>query len=161
MKSVVVSEIASLILRAPLSTSAKVHVEKKQDAAEINSHARYYATITLNQLVLSHSEKDSQLARNLVQIYFDMFNFLLHIQEQPSTERETENNSERIKGRTEMRKDKSKRQEKEERKRRPTKGGEKGDGVFVEIEQGYERFASAVLTGLHRAVPYAALDASE
>jgi ribosome biogenesis protein MAK21 len=159
MKGVVVSEIASLILRAPLSTSAKVHVEKSQESGEINSHARYYATITLNQLVLSHSEQDTQLARTLIQIYFDMFAFLLRVQEVP-TGKEVDGKPQRVKGRTEMRKDKAKRQEKEERTRRTSPSEGKGNSGFVEIEQGHERFVSAILTGLHRAVPYASLDAS-
>jgi ribosome biogenesis protein MAK21 len=160
MKSVIVTEIASLILRAPLSTSAKVHVGKNQDNGDINKHARYYATITLNQLVLSHSKQDTQLARRLIQIYFDMFNFLLRIQEQSLQEEGTDGKAERVKGRAEMRKDKARKREERIRQSNENEGGRANDNAFIEIELGHERFISAILTGLHRAVPYAALDAS-
>jgi ribosome biogenesis protein MAK21 len=159
MKMVIVGEIASLILRAPLSTSAKVHVDKAQDSAGINSHARYYATITLNQLVLSHSEQDTQLARKLIQIYFDLFNVLLRIQEISPSE-EKRQIPERVKGRQEMKKDKTKRQERQKREQPSSNPNGKGEKVFVEMKEGHERFISAINTGLHRAVPYAALGAS-
>ena len=45
MKSLIVSEIASLLVRAPLFASAKIFVEKREEGGDMNSHARYYATI--------------------------------------------------------------------------------------------------------------------
>ena len=70
MKSVVIREMTSLIfspVAVPRSTS------KGKDTA--NEHARYYATITLNQIVLQPGDTD--VALQLIDVYFRMFEDLL------------------------------------------------------------------------------------
>lgn len=71
MKMVVIREMTSLIfapvVAVPRSTS------KGKDTA--NEHARYYATITLNQIVLQPG--DTGVALQLIDVYFRMFEGLL------------------------------------------------------------------------------------
>ena len=94
-------------------------------------------------------------------VWHECFKQLLHLGEGKPKEKEAGGDdedgktAERVKGRQEMRKDKQRsisRKEEEERKGKPSVGG------FAEIKTGQEKFIGAILTGLHRALPYAAQD---
>jgi ribosome biogenesis protein MAK21 len=50
---------------------------KEDKKAVGTSHARYYAAITFNQIVLSPSQADRDVARELVNIYFELFKDIL------------------------------------------------------------------------------------
>ena len=70
MKTVVIREITSLIF-APVAATASASRGKNT----ANEHARYYAAITLNQIVLQPGDTDASLL--LIDVYFRMFGDLL------------------------------------------------------------------------------------
>ena len=45
-----------------------------------NSHAWYYSAVTLNQVVLTPSDHDRDVARLLIEVYFEMFREVLGTQ---------------------------------------------------------------------------------
>src|SRR6201996_2715542 len=76
MKMIVVNEVSALLLRAPLSTSAALHIKKSEATAskeDTNAHARYYAAITFNQILLSSGDADKAVAKKLCDVYFGVF----------------------------------------------------------------------------------------
>jgi len=100
MKSVVVREITSLISRPSIlsvpttavvpannhirpispgisSKSSKSKLELQDTKKVRNSHAQYYATITFNQIVLTPSSTDREVALRLIDIYFELFQVIL------------------------------------------------------------------------------------
>lgn len=176
-------EVAQLVLSSPRgSTSAsavataasqkgtekgksarKGDKEKESEVDKDSTNAKYYATITLNQITLLPSAAGSKVAeggaddravaRQLVSVYFELFTGVVlarSVSEQqrgPKSEKEdAEGETEKVKGRTEMRKDKM---------RKKSREGNLEKGPFAEISDGSERLVSAILTGLHRALPYA------
>jgi len=186
MKAVVVREITALVLRplAPPSTAVPVtsnsskHIRfaadskakstsKTTDANSTkkngrNAHARYYATITLNQVVLTSG--DREIALQLMHVYFEMFKELLgegrgeekgDIEDTGDTiAKEKEGRELRVDNRgrvVDHRKDKGK------GKMAETKGA----AGFAEIEDTYSKLVSAILTGVNRAVPFAKIDSGD
>ena len=96
MKSVVIREMMALILRPAALTSTTTmlvdvpnakHIrftddgddskpkpkptDTKKPAPTGNTHARYYATITFNQIVLAPGDRD--VALKLIDVYFEVF----------------------------------------------------------------------------------------
>ncbi|KAK9465174.1 CBF/Mak21 family-domain-containing protein [Lipomyces arxii] len=132
MKRVIVNSISELIFR-PNS----------------DYHARYYATITLNQTIVTN--KDTELANRLIDIYFTLFERLLaeskHTKDEAMAEKKVK------KGRW---KDK-------EKGKGPAKQISQQQRIKHSIEAQEEanmRLISAILTGLNRAFPYSSLDDS-
>ncbi|EPQ53171.1 CBF-domain-containing protein [Gloeophyllum trabeum ATCC 11539] len=167
MKGIVVREVASLMFRPASSSSSSslqaaastsnAHVrfadkEKAVPKADVNMHALYYGAITLNQIVLSHAETDRAVARQLVDVYFKVFEGVVGrgVQEE---EKDKEGEGEDAEG---DKKGKGK-------YKGPAKGkgkGKKGKGVevgFTEVEDANSKLISQVLTGVNRALPYAHL----
>ena len=102
-----------------------------------SQHAKYYGIITLNQTVLS--QKEEQIAGQLLDIYFSLFVTLL----------------------------KSKKPGKGQHGKKPSKFGNKGknqkskeeeDKGFAQDEEMREKLVSAVLTGVNRAYPFTSSD---
>ena len=60
---------------APSTSTSKLPPKSpKEDKKAVGtSHARYYAAITFNQIVLSPSQADRDVARELINIYFELF----------------------------------------------------------------------------------------
>lgn len=168
MKSIVVREIIALVFRpaapvVPVPTASSKHIrfgdapakvkgtqssDKRKDFANI--HAAYYATITFNQIVLSPSTEDREVARHLINVYFDLFKDLLGsadtvLNDEPSVaEHET---PPARKG-----------------SMRQGKAGPKetrGSAGFAEVEDSNSRHISAILTGVNRALPFAKLSPSD
>lgn len=171
MKGVIVREIKSLIFRPAASTSASIqeaaakqnthirfgddddkpkHKSKGKDSGKSstmerwNSHAWYYAGVTLNQVVLTPSEHDRDVARTLIEVYFEMFREILggtvggkNADEENAVDPEPEADGAKKKGKA-----------KEIR----------GDAGFAEVEDVNSRLISAVLTGVNRALPFAKVD---
>lgn len=167
MKAVVVREIISLILKPSnafsVATSADVSNRRikfsepspaKSKASAAGTHARYYATITFNQIVLSPTDGDRDVAMKLMEIYFEMFKELLgEGQEdddaaQPPSEQEED-----------VKKDKAGRI-RDKKKGKDKDAGEK-KGVFTELEDSNSKLISAILTGVNRALPFAKLGAGD
>ena len=134
------------------STSKPLPKSSKEDKKTVGiSHARYYAAITFNQIVLSPSQADRDVARELVNIYFELFKDILG-QDDMDLNDGTEDVPTAKQAKDIPSKGKSKKQ----------KGKEvKGDAGFTELEDPGSKSISAVLTGVNRALPFAKLDASD
>lgn len=166
MKGVIVREMKALIFRPAASTSASIqqaqaksntHIRfneddekskpkpkgKDKDAGKAptmerwNSHAWYYCAVTLNQVVLTASEHDRDVARLLIDLYFEMFREIL--------------------GGTVSSKDLDKEADKSAKKGKAKEV--RGEAGFAEVEDADSRLVSAVLTGVNRALPFAKLGA--
>ncbi|KAG6816898.1 hypothetical protein H0H87_001851 [Tephrocybe sp. NHM501043] len=178
MKTVVVREVISLVLRPPAppsvpslptSTTGKhirftdsdpkpkpkpvPAVEKKSG----NAHARYYATITFNQIVLTQEDRD--VALKLIDVYFEMFKELLgedpeKLEDVASEETEEKEIVKDKKGRVKVRQVKGK-------KGKAKVIEVKGAAGFAEVEDAHSRLISAILTGVNRALPFARIDTGD
>jgi ribosome biogenesis protein MAK21 len=138
---------------APSTSASKLPVKSsKEDKKAVGiSHARYYAAITFNQIVLSPSQVDRDVARELINIYFELFKDILG-QDGADFNDVTEDVPKAKQARDGSSKGKSKKQ----------KGKEiKGDAGFTELEDANSKMISAVLTGVNRALPFAKLDADD
>ena len=143
---IVFSDAPSTSASKPLPKSSK-EVKK----AVGTSHARYYAAITFNQIVLSPSQADRDVARELINIYFELFKDILG-QDGTDFNDATEDASNAKQAKNDPSKGKSKKQ----------KGKEvKGDAGFTELEDSNSKLISAVLTGVNRALPFVKLDADD
>ena len=112
-----------------------------------NSHAWYYASVTLNQVVLTPSEHDRGVSRVLIEVYFEMFKEVLGGTVE-SKEHEDEGSVVDA-------------SEPPAKGKRRTKGKEKevrGAAGFVEVEDSNSRLVSAILSGVNRALPFAKVD---
>jgi len=187
MKTVIVREIMALVLRpssapvavAPSSTPANKHIrfndsepskpkpkpansgtDKKPGGG--NAHARYYATITFNQIVLSPG--DREVALKLIDVYFELFKELLGEGAGGSDDvRDVE--EEAVKN-TEFKTDKGGRIRDGGKGKGKAKGKGKvnevkGAAGFTEVEDAHSKLISAILTGVNRALPFAKIDAGD
>ncbi|KAG1734581.1 ribosome biogenesis protein [Suillus lakei] len=171
MKGVVVREMTSLILRPSIATPAtapttNTHIrftdetttstskpkpkpksKPKPDGTTkktSNDHARYYATITLNQIVFVPGDKD--VAVQVIDVYFQMFKDLLGESRSSGKQQNAEEQDGEITGK---------------KKKRKTVKEVVGDGGFAEVEDAFSKSISAILTGVNRALPYAKLGPSD
>lgn len=170
MKSIIVREVVSLVMRPQFSTPSLAGTGKhirfnapeastskptKTEKRAGNSHAKYYAIISFNQIVLT--PQDKKVALQLVDVYFEIFKELLgeemarddQIEEVPNEEEGEE-----------MATDKHGRVRENKRKGKGAKQKEmKGAAGFVEVEDAQSKLISAILTGINRALPFAKIDA--
>ncbi|KAJ3983091.1 CBF/Mak21 family-domain-containing protein [Lentinula detonsa] len=132
-----------------------VTTEKKP----LNAHARYYATITFNQVVLTPADRD--VALKLIEVYFEMFKELLgegKISEQAENGEAADGDD----GATEVKMDKKGRVFEGKQNKRKEKIHEvKGAAGFGEVEDENSKLISAILTGVNRALPFAKIDAKD
>lgn len=180
MKAVIVREIIALILRpsAPPSTSGlglpngtgkrirfsndpKPKSKPAPTAGPAkkggNAHARYYATITFNQIVLTPEDKD--VALKLIGVYFEMFKELLG--EDPEEGGEDQK-VEDEKGEIDVHVDKRGRVRDKGKGKGKGKAMEvKGAAGFAEVEDVHSKLISAILTGVNRALPFTKIDAGD
>jgi ribosome biogenesis protein MAK21 len=183
MKSIIVREITSLVLRpttpsAPTTTSSNTHIRfndatpsahqksKPEPKKETNAHARYYATITYNQIVLSPG--DREVALQLINVYFEMFKELLGEGKDEGAEemdgKEDAGGKNDGKGNS-----KGKGNDKGKEKRMGTSRAKgkakakeiKGEAGFAEVEDSHSRLISAILTGVNRALPFAKISSAD
>ncbi|KAH6902661.1 ribosome biogenesis protein [Coprinopsis sp. MPI-PUGE-AT-0042] len=175
MKGVLVREISALVLRPPAAPTAaplpgggstgkhirfdnapkpKPKGEEKKPA--VNTHARYYGTITLNQIVLSSTDKS--VASALLDVYFDLFKDILG-EDSPSSSSNSPPQADSTEDQ-EVKVDKQGRiLSKKQRFNKKHDGKEyKGAAGFTELEDAHSKLVSAILTGMHRAFPFAPLD---
>ncbi|KAJ6488466.1 CBF/Mak21 family-domain-containing protein [Mycena vitilis] len=180
MKAVIVREIVALVLRPPappppLAPTASKHIRFADDAKPTlklktedkkstgNAHARYYATITFNQIVLSPGDRD--VALQLIDVYFELFKELLGEGDGPGVDGDGVGAEGADKDKTtEVKTDKG------GRVRDAGKGKGKGKGRvteikgaagFTEVEDAHSRLISAILTGVNRALPFAKIEAGD
>ncbi|KAA1470978.1 CBF-domain-containing protein [Dentipellis sp. KUC8613] len=188
MKQIVIRETTALILRPTSSTSAtalqqpstsapkpKMHIKfddddvpakkgpakhEKPKLTPAQVHARYYAAITFNQIVLGPEEPDRAAARMLLDVYFSLFREVVGEREEaapppetndePASDVEEEESGKGGKGKG---KGKSKSKEKQAMKKKEVKGA----AGFAEVQDEHSRLVSAILTGVNRALPFARL----
>ena len=137
-------------LQSPSTSKPPPKLSKEGKKAIGTSHSRYYAAITFNQIVLSPSQADRDVARELINIYFELFKDILG-QDEIAFNDITEG-APKVESAKENSKGKSKKQ----------KGREvQGDAGFTELEDSNSKLISAVLTGVNRALPFAKLDADD
>ncbi|EKM74690.1 hypothetical protein AGABI1DRAFT_65411 [Agaricus bisporus var. burnettii JB137-S8] len=170
MKSIVVREIISLILKpsAPAAQPPKnQHVRfsspepatksKPQVKKTRNAHAQYYATITFNQIVLTPTPSDREVAIRLIDIYFELFKDVLG-----SELEKMEDDDEKL-----IEKDGEVQKDKKGRVLVKNKGKEKkskeisGAAGFIEVEDSDSKLISALLTGVNRALPFAKVETGD
>jgi len=178
MKSIIVREITSLVLRPPTpsapSTSSSTHIRFSDAASsssaapksktleakkQTNAHARYYATITYNQIVLAPG--DREVALQLINVYFEMFKELLG--EGNSGDGLEEANDD-VKSEKEWgtKKGKAKDRKGHVRTKGKMKAKEiKGEAGFAEVEDEHSKLISAILTGVNRALPFAKISSAD
>ncbi|KAH9946569.1 CBF-domain-containing protein [Amylocystis lapponica] len=150
------------IVFADADTAPKAKADKKgkgkekdggaQNMERWNTHAWYYAAVTLNQVVLTPSEHDREVARTLVGMYFEMFQEILGAGKKPDTDKADDDGI-----------NSGDEQEGKGHKRRNGKGKAKAKEVkgaagFTEVEDASSKMISAVLTGVNRALPFAKVD---
>ncbi|KAJ7611600.1 CBF/Mak21 family-domain-containing protein [Roridomyces roridus] len=171
MKSVIVREIIALVLRPPapppttapavnkhIRQSPKPKPEEKRTTG--NVHARYYATITFNQIVLSPNDKE--VAVQLIDVYFELFKELIgegHVADGDGGEAEAEEGDA-----TEVKMDKGGRVRDKGKGKGKGKGKineVKGAAGFAEVEDAHSKLISAILTGVNRALPFAKIEAGD
>ncbi|EGN97244.1 hypothetical protein SERLA73DRAFT_92285 [Serpula lacrymans var. lacrymans S7.3] len=178
MKAIIVREMTSLILRPPSSApsvtapSSNTHIRftdeapksksKSQPAPQPkktgNDHARYYATITFNQIVFGPG--DREVALQIIDVYFQMFKDLLGEgsgldEPEPVATVAGDEGKEKKKGKKE-------RDSKGKGKVKPKNAAvEVGAGGFTEVEDAHSKLISAILAGVNRALPYAKLSATD
>ncbi|KAJ7722294.1 CBF/Mak21 family-domain-containing protein [Mycena maculata] len=178
MKAVIVREIIALVLRPPAPAPApaptvnkhirftddpkpKPRPEPEEKKTTGNVHARYYATITFNQIVLSPGDRD--VALQLIDVYFELFKELLGEGHVPDAEGD-DGDAEGTGTGAEVKTDKG------GRVRDAGKGKGKGKGKitevkgaagFAEVEDAHSKLISAILTGVNRALPFAKIEAGD
>jgi len=164
MKTVVVREIMALVLKPPVAASSVPQQNKhiassrgEKDKKGGNAHAKYYAAVTFNQIVLTPSDRG--VAVTLLDIYFQMFQEILGEKEEGEKEDASED-GESVdvkmdkKGRVLDHKKGKKGQEK-------ASNHFKGSAGFMEVEDSSSKLISAILTGINRALPFANIDADD
>ncbi|KAJ7063556.1 CBF/Mak21 family-domain-containing protein [Mycena amicta] len=173
MKAVIVREIVSLVLRPsaprPQPTTTPKHIrftddDKPKPKAEDkkvpgNAHARYYATITFNQIVLSPG--DREVALQLIDVYFELFKELLGEGNVADASNPEPDDTEKADGEA-VSTDKAGRV----RNGKPAKGKGKvtevrGAAGFAEVEDVHSKLISAILTGVNRALPFAKIEVAD
>ena len=100
-------------------------------------HGKYYATVTLNQTVLSANEED--VAQRLLGIYFSLFSAQLKADQPPPSDPET----------TPTSTTRGQRQRQMQKRKKPSESGQ------AQTDELQEKLTSALLTGVNRAYPYA------
>ncbi|KAH8987132.1 CBF-domain-containing protein [Lactarius hatsudake] len=164
MKAVIIRETTALIMRPtpppslPTLSRAEpsTHIRfrddpkltPKQEKNVWRAHARYYAAVTFNQIILSTSDADRAAARMLIDVYFKLFREIVG-------ERDPEHVDDPTPAAEEL---KDKRKEKDKRPKPKKKGAGKevrGAAGFCEMQDSNARLLGAILTGVNRAVPYA------
>lgn len=166
MKSIIVREITSLVLRPPppptSSISSNTHIrfnetistanrkpKPQEPKKEANVHARYYATITYNQIVLAPG--DREVALQLIDVYFEIFKELLGEGNSGDEVKESGDKDDGEKGEKGHVGAKGKAKAKET----------KGEAGFVEMEDEHSKLISAILTGVNRALPFAKISSTD
>ncbi|KAJ7118810.1 CBF/Mak21 family-domain-containing protein [Mycena epipterygia] len=180
MKSVIVREIIALVLRPPAppppaaptiakhirftddpTPKPKPKPEEKKSTG--NVHARYYATITFNQIVLSPGDRD--VALQLIDVYFELFKELLGEGNVPDVDVDGVEPEGKDKGKgndAEIKTDKGGRVRDRGKGKGKGKVTEiKGAAGFSEVEDAHSKLISAILTGVNRALPFAKIEAGD
>ncbi|KAF5366355.1 hypothetical protein D9757_011459 [Collybiopsis confluens] len=149
---------------APTSSTTKGKGKSStEEKKPVNTHARYYATITFNQIVLTPADRD--VALKLIEVYFEMFKELLGegtiLNEEAASGGGVDDNDDQEQV-EEVKVDKKGRVLDYKRKKGKSNVNEiKGAAGFSEVEDENSKLISAILTGVNRALPFAKIDAKD
>jgi len=156
MKTVVVREIMALVLKPPVAASVPQRGEKDKKGG--NAHAKYYAAVTLNQIVLTPSDRG--VAVTLLDVYFQMFQEILGEKEEGEGEKGGESEDGEV---VDVKMDKKGRvlDHKKGKKGHKASNHFKGSAGFMEVGDSSSKLISAVLTGINRALPFANIGADD
>ncbi|KAH9475490.1 Ribosome biogenesis protein NOC1 [Psilocybe cubensis] len=141
---------------------------KDKEKKSTNSHARYYATVTFNQIVLTPGDKE--VALQLIDVYFEMFKELLGEGLGEEVDGEADEKVDHGKGKGKGKEEEEFKTDKGGRIMERSKGKGKGKGKvmeikgaagFTEVEDSNSKLVSAILTGVNRALPFAKIDAAD
>jgi len=164
MKVVIVREVAALILRAPTSTTTaasnpKTSHKSPQPAASWNAHARYFAVVTFNQIVLTKADKE--VASKLIDVYFELFKGILGEGKETDGAVVVEDGQDNGVPEKIIAKGREGRRARAMENLHYTKATGKGKvkdqpkHEFAEAQSSESKIISAILTGVNRALPFA------
>jgi ribosome biogenesis protein MAK21 len=163
MKVIIVKEVSALILKAPTSTTATSNSttshKPPQSATAWNAHARYFAIITFNQIVLSKA--DQEVASKLVDVYFELFKGILGEGKEVDGTAVAEDGQGNGASEKTMAKGREGRRVRAMENLYHTKATGKGKEKeqpkheFAEAQSSESKAISAILTGVNRALPFA------
>lgn len=189
MKAIVVKEIIALVLKPSVSAQKGIatststglakqnkHIkstDRRSSGAKAkhakamekekksgNPHARYYAMVTFNQIVLTPADRD--VAITLLDVYFEIFKEIVKGKEKEEKEEEKRDaptgNVESMKTDRKGRVLDGGRGKKGKGKTKTTGYGAAG---FSEVEDSDSKLISAILTGVNRALPFAKISAED
>lgn len=139
------------------ATSSRKHKDESSSLDRWNTHAWYYAAVTLNQIVLSPTEADRAVARTLIGVYFDMFQEILGSRSSESDDAAGDDIVREHQDRNEGPRKESKEKAKGKQKAKENKGA----AGFAEVEDESSRLMGAVLSGVNRAMPFAKVDGND
>ncbi|KAI9104557.1 CBF/Mak21 family-domain-containing protein [Phlyctochytrium arcticum] len=166
--------LSKLLLQHPAMKLIVIkEVERLLFRVNISDRARYYAITFLNQIVLSHKGSDVAAANKLIEVYFAVFDGLGKRKEDVNAKEELKKEKNRWRdgkkgkggGKGAAGKGKGgKGKGKGNGKAGPPSNGKglpaipTGDEVMVEVNGIDAKMMAALLTGVNRAFPYAAID---
>ena len=162
MKGIIIREVSALILKAPTSTTASDSTTGQklpQSVATWNAHARYFAVITFNQIVLSRADKE--VASKLVDVYFELFKGILGEGKKTDDIVMGDDGHDNGASNRTMEKGREGRRARAMENLNHTKATGKGKEKehpkheFAEAQSSESKIISAILTGVNRAVPFA------
>lgn len=185
MKGVIVKEIVALLMKpstagggmttveADKHQKSNIHIRfadgdekpkpkpKDPTTDKGNPHAKYYAAVTFNQIVLTPADRDVSLA--LLNVYFEMFKEILGTGGVDEDNQGNEEVVEKEAGKeNEKRLDRRGRISEGRKAGRQTKGSQvTGAAGFAEVEDSDSKLVSAILTGVNRALPFAKIGAGD
>ncbi|KIY43200.1 CBF-domain-containing protein [Fistulina hepatica ATCC 64428] len=130
-----------------------------------NAHVLYYASITLNQIVLTTQPADQAVARTLIDFYFEMFREVLGAVEREETtgmkEKKTGSSEEKSAEGDQLKVDRQGRVIDYSSKKKGKGLVASSSSVFAEPDEGDAKLISALLTGVNRALPFAKFGAGD
>lgn len=164
MKGIIIREVSALILKAPTSTTTAASdsttgQKSPQTVATWNAHARYFAVITFNQIVLSRADKE--VASKLVDVYFELFKGILGEGKKTDDIVMGDDGHDNGASNKTMEKGREGRRARAMENLNHTKATGKGKEKeqpkheFAEAQSSESKVISAILTGVNRAVPFA------
>ncbi|GAA5909236.1 hypothetical protein JCM5296_006103 [Sporobolomyces johnsonii] len=158
MTSILVREVASLVLRprtssaaAPSGSHVRFGDDKAKSKAAVVDHgrdnARYYGVITLNQVMLK--KEQGEVAGKMIDVYFEVFGDVLGRladKEEGESGNEADEADKKVKGAQKRKRD-------DKRGKQPAEVQQVGA-----VNEADSKLVAAVLTGINRAFPFATLD---
>ncbi|OAV92353.1 hypothetical protein PTTG_02248 [Puccinia triticina 1-1 BBBD Race 1] len=176
IKPIVAREISALVLKPIIQPSTKAADKKSNNDKKASDdpslrhhdHARYYGTITLNQIPLTKGEHD--VSNKLIHLYFELFNDLLGKakveEEEKAPEDLNEKNEEDLEAEHLEEQQLAQKHAKGRSKKKagnPRPMSAKSTKAIAEEEALAEKKAklvAAILTGLNRAFPYGSIESN-